>query len=127
MNEEKKDFVLDKRNFSRIQDRILIICNSNSSPGLKAFTKDISAGGLMLELDRKIPVGDKLDLEICQPINRDKTIILSITTLVKVIWVGKIGRDKFEEGENKYKMGVQFLEINEDNRSRIADYIENKL
>lgn len=116
----------ERRKFPRSKDNIFILCNIISSPieEFKAITKDISGGGVMFETERNISKESKINMEICQPINRDKTMIFCIPALAKVVWVREIDKDNFESGENKYRVGTEFLEIKEEDKKRIADYIE---
>ncbi len=120
---------LERRKFTRLRDNIFIWGNLKSDPirEFKAFTEDISAGGLMFETERDISKDKELEFQIYQPVLRRKRIIFSIPVLAKIIWTRKIDKDKFEEGENKYRVGIKFLEIGEENRQRIAKYIDENL
>lgn len=117
---------LERRRFPRIKDNFFIFGNlrSASIEDFKAFTKDISAGGLMFETEREIPEASKLELEIYQPLARDKRIIFSIPVMAKIIWTRKIEKDNFEVGENKYRIGIEFSEIREEDRQKITQYVE---
>lgn len=119
---------LEKRKFPRLKDSIFILGKLRSSPTeeFKAFTEDISAGGLMFGNERDISEEEQLELEIYQPMNCDKRKILSIPVLAKVIWIRQIEKDNFEAGENKYKIGIEFSETKEEDRQRIAKYIEER-
>jgi hypothetical protein len=125
---------LERRKFPRIEDNIFFFFNfsrnstnfsQTSFGGVKAFTKNICAGGLMFEMDKNIiKEGDELELELYQPINRDKTMIFSMPVLAKVIWIKKIEKEHFENGENKYSIGIGFLEIEDEHVQKIAEYIK---
>ncbi len=119
---------LERRRFPRLQDNMFVFGTLRSNPcgEFKAFTKDISAEGLMFEAERDIPKESKLELEIYQPTGRCNDMFFSISVLVKVIWVNKIEKDNFEEGENRFRIGVKFLEIEKEDRKRISRYIEEK-
>jgi len=96
--------------------------------GFKVFTRNISAGGLMFETERNIfKESDELELEIYQPLSRDKTMIFSIPALAKVIWTRKIEKKHFEKGENKYRIGIGFLEIEAEHRQKIAKYVKESI
>lgn len=122
---ENKYTGLEKRKYRRLQNNIFISGNLRSTPSgeFKAFTKDISAGGLMFETDRSIPQDEILDIELYQPVDCLKSVIFSISAKVKVIWAGKIKESSFE-GENKYKVGLQFSEIKEEDRQKIVKFVE---
>lgn len=117
---------LERRRFSRLKDNIFIFGNLRLSPieEFKALTKDISAGGLMLETERDISEESELELQIYQPMDSDKRVIFSILVLTKVKWIRQIEKDNFEQGENKYRVGIEFLELKEEDRERIAKYVE---
>lgn len=119
---------LERRRYPRLQDNVFVFgaLKSNSCGEFKAFTKDISAGGLMFEAERDIPKESELELEIYQPTGRCNDMFFSISVLVKVIWVSRIEKDNFEEGENRFRIGVKFLEIEKEDRKRINRYIEEK-
>jgi len=124
---------LERRTFPRIEDNIFIFINlSPSSNNLnitstrrfKSFTKNISAGGLMFDTEESIvEEGKGLEMEIYQPLKPDKTLVYSMSVLANVIWIKKIEKEHFKNGENKYQVGVEFLEIREQDRQRIIKYV----
>ena len=124
----------ERRTFPRIEDDIFIFINISPSSNtvsntatrrFKAFTKNISAGGLMFETEENIIERDnELELEIYQPVNPDRTMIFSLPVLAKVIWIQKIEKEHFENGENKYLIGVTFLHIKEQDRQKIVKYAD---
>ena len=65
---------LERRKFPRLKDNIFIlgVLKANHAAEFKAFTRDISGGGLMFETDRDIPAGSELELEIYQPSDSGK-------------------------------------------------------
>jgi c-di-GMP-binding flagellar brake protein YcgR len=127
---------LERRIFPRIEDNIFIFItlsspsthlSTTSTRRIKTFTKNIGAGGLMFETEESIDEkGEGLEIEIYQPLNPDKTLIYCIPTFTKVIWTEKIAKDHFENGENKFKVGIAFLKIREQDRQKIVKYI-NKI
>jgi len=131
--ETKNSNNLERRTFHRIENNIFIFANLSTPTNklsmavtgvFKAFTKNIGAGGLMFETERNIIEKDnKLEMEIYQPLKSDKTIVYSMSVLANVIWTKKIEKEHFENGENKYQVGVEFLEIREQDRQRIIKYV----
>ncbi len=117
---------LERRRFSRLKNNIFIFGNLRLNPieAFKALTKDINAGGLMFETESDISEESELELQIYQPMDSDKSVIFSIFVLGKVKWTTKIENDNFEEGENKYRIGIEFSEIKEEDRQRITTYVE---
>lgn len=120
---------LERRKFSRFRDNIFIFGNLRSSPTekFKAFTEDISAGGLMFETERDVPKMSELELEIYQPLDCEKRVIFSISLLAKVKWTRIIEKDNFQQGENKHRVGIEFSELKEEDRKIIAKYVERKI
>lgn len=120
---------LERRKFSRFRDNIFVFGNLRSSPTekFKAFTEDISAGGLMFETERDVPKMSEFELEIYQPMDCEKGVIFSISLLAKVKWTRIIEKDNFEQGENKHRVGIEFSEIKEEDRKIIAKYVERKI
>ena len=124
---------LERRTFPRIEDNIFIFINlSPSSNNLnitstrrfKSFTKNISAGGLMFDTEESIvEEGKGLEMEIYHPLKPDKTLVYSMSVLANEIWIKKIEKEHFKNGENKYQVGVEFLEIREQDRKRIIKYV----
>lgn len=119
---------LERRKFSRFRDKIFIFGNLRLSPTeeFKAVTENISADGLMFETERDISGESELELEIYQPMDCDKRVIFSIPILAEVKWTRKIEKDNFEDGENKYRAGIEFSEIKEEDRKIIANYVERR-
>ena len=119
---------LERRRFPRSKDNIFVLCSLKASTPVefKVVASDISAGGLIFETERDVSKDSELELQIYQPRNRDKNMIFSIPVLAKVAWIRKIEKDNFEKGENKYRIGIEFLEIKEKDRKIIANYLEKK-
>jgi c-di-GMP-binding flagellar brake protein YcgR len=120
---------LEKRKFPRLKDNIFIlgVLKANHAAEFKAFTRDISGGGLMFETDRDIPAGSELELEIYQPSDSGKNIIFSVHVAAKAAWTKEIKKDAFEEGENRYQVGVEFSEIKKEDRQRIVNFVNGSM
>ena len=91
------------------------------------ISQNIGAGGLMFETDVKFRKKDKVKLEIYQPLDSDKKIICSIPVLARIVWTKGIEKDYFDEGENRYKVGIELIKIGDENRRKIIKYIRNCL
>lgn len=123
---EEKLLEIEKRKFPRLTDNIFIRGNLGSNPveEFKAFTENLGAGGLMFETEREMAKNNELALEIYQPVKLHKNMIFSISLLAKVVWIKEFNKENFEPGENKYRIGLEFTEIKEENRKRIIHYLE---
>ncbi len=121
--------MVESRKFTRLKDNILISGHlvPETFRGFKAFTRDISAGGLMFETDRNIPEGSYLEMEIYQPIVHNKKMIFSINVLAKTIWTSKIIKHDFQKWENRYKVGIEFSEIKEEDRQKIRNFVNESI
>lgn len=119
---------LERRKFPRFKDDIFILCSLlPDSKEFEAVTSNISANGLMFETEEDILPGNKIAIEIYQPINKNKDIIISMSVLARVAWAKEIQKDKFEQGENKYRLGIQFEEIEGKSMQLISDYVEKNV
>jgi c-di-GMP-binding flagellar brake protein YcgR len=120
---------LERRRYSRLRDNVFIFGNvmTNSGDEFKAFTQNISVGGLMFETERDISQESELELEIYQPMESDKRVIFSIFVRAKVIWAEKRGKGNFEQGENRYRIGIEFSEIKDEDRQIVIKYVARRL
>lgn len=120
----------EKRRFPRLNNRILIhyqlIEKKEADMGdiIKGFTKNISAGGLMFETDKPIPMQSVLNLEVYQPLTQSGEQIISIFTLAKVKHAMRIDDADRYEGSNKYRIGMEFVEIDDIEKKIIANYVK---
>ena len=73
----------------------------SKEPGMTSI-ENIGRGGVCIYLDGDLPASSVVQLYINLP-----PIHQSIPTLAKVVWTKRIGRT------NRYKAGLQFLEIEE--------------
>ncbi len=125
--EGDKSFGSERRKHPRLKDNVFIFGNLTSSPTeeFKVFTSDISAGGLMFDTEKDISQDVRLGLEIYQPRDRRKSMIFSILVSAKIAWKKKIEKENFEPGENRHRIGIEFLELKEEDREKIAKYVED--
>ena len=122
--------IKERRKFPRLNERIFILCQSKEKPGMntiKGFTKNISAGGLMFETDRPISKQDVFILEIYQPLRQSGQESISITTLAKAKWVTPINSIEKYEGIDRFKMGMEFVKLDDKDRKAIAKCVQAKL
>jgi c-di-GMP-binding flagellar brake protein YcgR len=94
---------------------------------VKAFTRDISAGGLCFETEQPITARTVLSLEIYQPLRKPEGRILSIPVQAKVKWVISTNTATRYQGSNKYRLGVEFVKIGGRERKEIAGYVKDEL
>jgi len=119
-----------RRRFCRLNDHIFILCQLMEKENVrivKAFTRNISAGGLCFETEQPIPARTVLSLEIYQPLRKSEGRILSIPAQAKVKWVISNDTATRYQGSNKYRLGVEFVKIGGRERKEIAGYVKDKL
>lgn len=126
--EQDKSPNLKRRGYHRLKENIFIFCRQSSGSWgeFKAITSDIGGGGLMFETERDISAGEALELEIYQPDDCQENTIVSIPVLAKIAWKKQIEKENFQQGENRYRIGIEFLEIEEGDRKMIAQYVKEK-
>ncbi|MDP2938890.1 MAG: PilZ domain-containing protein [Candidatus Omnitrophota bacterium] len=78
------------------------------------ITRDISEGGLKLNLEKFVPINTDFVLEL----GLDKLSNI-INAVGKVVWVTKIPHSE------RYQLGLEFQEINEQHKRDISSYIKS--
>lgn len=110
----------NKRKFPRIHESVNIKWKKKDKSSCKApecsdITSDVSEGGACLVVYEKMNVGDPLSLELQLPSGR------RVNTEAKVAWI----RD-FEimgpKGQNGYEVGVQFINISENDKEELKQF-----
>lgn len=117
----------ERRQFPRIKIPLFIFYRLETDKPFvmfRAISQNIGGQGLMFETEKHIPMGSKLYLEIYQPSIKYKDLIFLIATKTKAIWVNKKEDVSTEEGENKYQIGAEFVEIDKEDRDRVIEYVE---
>ena len=87
-------------------------------PQKKSFTENVSPGGICFLVDEEIGVNTLLSLKIYLPDNRD-----AIEAKARVVWT-KVSSFLSVEKRKHYDLGLEFVEIDENDRQRIWQYIE---
>ena len=114
-----------KREFVRLKlnvrvDWKKIIDGADSIGRFPDATRDISAGGLCLNMDEELNIGDILQLKMELP---SKKII---SALGKIVWVREFRIDS--RGEKKmYDTGIEFSEIHDKDREEINKFVLTSL
>lgn len=84
-----------------------------------SLTKNISKGGICLIVYEELKESDILDLEICLP--EDK---IPINATGRVVWAKKFIIGDPIKGK-RFDVGIEFMEIKEEDLNRIDKYIFN--
>lgn len=77
------------------------------------LTRDISAGGLRINVDKFIPINTDFVVEF--GLDRFSNLISAVA---KVVWAKRLGFS------DNYQLGLEFQEINESCRKSICDYVK---
>ena len=84
-------------------------------------SKDISSGGLCIIVIEKLEPGAVLNLRFSLPeLNK------IVNAKGKVIWVKELRIGKKKAGDF-YEAGIEFMEIDQEERERIKDYVSSKM
>lgn len=127
MNTEDEYSGLNRRKFSRVKENTLMLYSLDTEPytEFKAIVCDISTDGLRFATEMNIVPQTKLSLEVFQTLDHDRATIFSIPIKAETVWIRKIIKKKTCcEGENTYEVGIRIMEIKEEDRCRIAQYVE---
>ena len=87
----------------------------NGSLDLRARPKNICTGGILFESPNYMEIGTKVNLQI--PVSKDEEPLTMIGTVVRVEALG----------EERWDIGISFLEVDKDSRNEIARYLSKKL
>ena len=117
----------ERRKSQRIESHFFVLyrLEAGETFGIsKALGQNINVTGLMFEMENDVLAGDILYLEIYIPSDVYGFTIFSIPVQAKVVWVNRKENESKEPGGNKYQIGVEFIEIENEDRSKIIDYVE---
>lgn len=112
---------VQRRNFVRVQATLSVQYYFNEYhkkeeeelPVYCGRTLDLSGGGICLFTEHLVKYGQKIYLTIQLPNS------IEVKTIGKVVRTEQLGSGF----EKKYKLGIQFIEINERDRDKIISYI----
>jgi len=110
-----KDKSIERR-YPRIRSEIIISLEPvEASRGKEILTtsKTLGLGGLMFESEKKMTAGENLEMSLLAGIDL-------IRTTVRVVWA-----EKSEGG--KWTVGIEFLDIDEEDRTRLLDYLMRRV
>lgn len=106
-----------KRAFARIPLKRMV---KFSFPGFEDFTKafsdNISAGGMFIKTERTIELGSRIEFEIA--INDEQATIKGSGEIVRIVSANEISRDDPHPG-----WGVKFDDISEENAKMLANIL----
>ncbi|HIC90968.1 MAG TPA: PilZ domain-containing protein [Syntrophaceae bacterium] len=86
--------------------------------GEKSTTMNVSSGGIMFPVSYPIAPHSLLDIQLFLPPGS-----FFYTSAVTVRVIGEVKWSRRINGAERYNLGVQFKQISEEDRERIANYI----
>lgn len=105
----------ERRRFERIESLVVVkyVSRAGEISG-HSLARDWGAGGLGMPSEGSIPKGTALDLVISISDGNEK----KIPAAAKVVWSRRNG----EFWKNRYSVGLEFLDIEPQDKNRILDY-----
>ena len=105
----------ERRGYIRTEASVpiaLYIQKGDNTEGIKTVTRNISATGMMIEIDQELKPGieHRIDIEPSGALN-------PVHCTGKIIWCNPIGKNK------KYHCGIEFTKIEEDNKNTFLKFL----
>jgi len=109
------DAIKEKRQFRRISAKFPIRYRIRRGGFFaSALTENLSLSGARLNADRFFPQGLNLNLEL-------NILSKIINPVGRVVWSQPLPHS------NRYKMGIQFIEINPQDKNYLTDYVNMRI
>lgn len=112
---------LERRSYVRVPVKIRMLARyeGEGAGELYFFSKNLSAGGVFLESDILLEKGTRIYLEFVLPHDPKLIIVKS-----EVVWIKE---DTGQGPHTSAGMGIKFLNLDEENRKAIVDFIKMNL
>lgn len=111
----------EKRKFRRLRHSFDIRYRREDNTIFTAKCVDMSSGGVRIISDKNINAGDTLDMELSFD-----SRFLPLKVKGKDMWQRPfIDRGSIQNGQDKIESGIQFLDIDNNSRNRIYNFITN--
>jgi len=105
----------EKRRYIRTDTSMLMVLRLKEGDSLreiKSVTRNISATGMMIEVENELPVGTQIQIDLTAPES-----VNPVHCVGKVIWSAPLA------GGGKYTNGVEFTNIEEDNKNTFLKFL----
>ncbi len=106
---------IDDRKSQRIPVQLLVDYKSQNGHYLFDFCRDLGAGGVFIETQKPLPMGESVTLTFTIPDSKE-----TLKATGKVIWVQELVPEK----NMAAGMGVQFDEFTPDQRKVLQEFIK---
>lgn len=111
--------MIERRKYKRIPDTIQVkyeIIDDIRKVPFSSYTKDISAGGFLIRINKYIPVNSIIKLKFYVKDHSE-----FIPAEAKVVRIEEIVKEKL------YDAGIEFIVIEKEDFDALSKYIENKI
>jgi uncharacterized protein (TIGR02266 family) len=118
MMKEKETDVQERRKYVRLTADVEVrydVLDTKSHEAMQAVTRNISAGGICLIINEQLPIGTVLQLDIYLPQNQPV-----IKAKGKIVWISAF---RMANEKERYDAGIEFIEIDEEQRKIIDKYV----
>jgi len=120
VRESSKEYADERRDDLRVPT-VLKVSYASPKEFVENYLHNLSLGGLFIETDDPLSVGEKTDLKIFLP---DKEKELEVTG--EVVWV-RTEPEVTPEGTQPAGMGIRFLNLSKETRERIIGVLSRAL
>ena len=117
----------DRREHPRLDEKLVLrYCGARDvsldhlSERRDAATANVCGGGVCFETEVYVPVSSVMDVVLNKTVASDQKTVLPIPATGKVVWIRQV-----ETGN--YRLGLQFLEIEESHREEIFRNVQEGL
>jgi hypothetical protein len=81
----------------------------------------------MFETDTYLKPTSKLEVEAYVPAGRRGNVLVAVPLVARVVWTNEIaGVNRKAEGNNRYRVGMEFLDIEKEHCSIVADFVNRR-
>ena len=109
---------LDVRNSARIRAQMRVYYGPEPQKLLSEFSVDLSAGGLYIETESPLPVGENLTLRFTLPKQKGM-----VTCKARVAWINP--KENPRKADLPPGMGIQFVELSLEDMKSIRRFLEH--
>jgi c-di-GMP-binding flagellar brake protein YcgR len=108
----------EKRNFPRLDTRVEVKYRVLLEPEKRSSAEsiDLSMGGLRIVLTQSLKIGTLMELEVKVP-----EYALPIYAMGRVAWIETVPVGEISGGN--YETGIEFLRLDDFDRSRLNEYL----
>ncbi len=107
--------VKERRRYIRTELPIMVVLRIKQGTAIEEVnsqTKNISAMGMMIEIEKKVAVNTPVELNLTPP-----------NTANPIHITAKVVRSEKIEGKNAFDTGIEFIKIEEDNKNTFLKFL----